>query len=249
MTPIFFRSKSPILRVMANLPLTFGCPKLFQVIKPPVFFILEQVWREREQHMDQTDFTDENLIMWFSAHFHYLSFSSFLSGVWSTVSLRALPFRHSMARLSPTLPTTSSMPSLRSATVEVLPGFIRGATKTSKKTWEDEGGAEIKSCAPTSTGCASHSHLHETTTWTQGWGESRTEGTKAEGNTCRLHCFSRVYQQQYRETKMISDPHEPAMILRFKMQQWWQSVSFACTDGGLLWYLTVMGSRDEYLNW
>ena len=46
MTPIFFRSKSPILRVMANLPLTFGCPKLFQVIKPPVFFILE-VGREK----------------------------------------------------------------------------------------------------------------------------------------------------------------------------------------------------------
>lgn len=63
-------------------------------------------------------------------HFHYLSFSSFLSGVWSTVSLRAFPFRHSMARLSPTLPTTSSMPSLSSATVEVVPGFIRGTTET-----------------------------------------------------------------------------------------------------------------------
>lgn len=41
MTPMFFRSKSPMLRVIANLPLTFGCPRLFQVIKPPLFFILE----------------------------------------------------------------------------------------------------------------------------------------------------------------------------------------------------------------
>lgn len=41
MTPIFFRSKSPMLRVMANLPLTFGCPRLFQVIKPPLLFILD----------------------------------------------------------------------------------------------------------------------------------------------------------------------------------------------------------------
>lgn len=40
MTPMFFRSKSPMLRVMANLPLTFGCPRLFQVIKPPLLFIL-----------------------------------------------------------------------------------------------------------------------------------------------------------------------------------------------------------------
>ena len=41
MTPIFFRSKSPMLRVIANLPLTFGCPRLFQVIKPPLFFTLK----------------------------------------------------------------------------------------------------------------------------------------------------------------------------------------------------------------
>lgn len=42
-TPMFFRSKSPMLRVMANLPLTFGCPRLFQVIKPPLLFILVTV--------------------------------------------------------------------------------------------------------------------------------------------------------------------------------------------------------------
>lgn len=132
MTPIFFRSKSPILRVMANLPLTFGCPKLFQVMKPPVFFILEQVWRDGgETQSSNSVHRNSNNAVLFSLL--YLSFSSFLSGVWSTVSLRALPFRHSMARLSPTLPTTSSMPSLRSATVEVVPGFTRGATKTWKK--------------------------------------------------------------------------------------------------------------------
>lgn len=63
----------------------------------------------------------------------YLSFSSFLSGVWSTVSLRALPLRHNMTRLSPTLPTTSSMPSLSRATVAVVPAFIPGATETYEK--------------------------------------------------------------------------------------------------------------------
>lgn len=59
----------------------------------------------------------------------HLSFSSFLSGVWSTVSLRALPFRQSMARLSPTLATTSSMPSLSSATVAVVPALSTEAVK------------------------------------------------------------------------------------------------------------------------
>lgn len=59
MTPIFFRSKSPILRVMANLPLTLGCPKLFQVMKPPLFFTLEQVRRGREQHTNELASTDE----------------------------------------------------------------------------------------------------------------------------------------------------------------------------------------------
>lgn len=53
----------------------------------------------------------------------YLSFSSFLSGVWSEVSLRALALRQSMARLSPTLPTTSSIPSLSRATVAVEPAL------------------------------------------------------------------------------------------------------------------------------
>lgn len=46
---------------------------------------------------------------------------------------------------------------------------------------------------------------------------------------------------------MISDPDDPAMILMLKMQQWWQLVSLACTDGGLLWYFTVMASRDAFL--
>lgn len=59
----------------------------------------------------------------------HLSFSSFLSGVWSTVSLRAFPFRQSMARLSPTLATTSSMPSLSSATVAVVPELSTEAVK------------------------------------------------------------------------------------------------------------------------
>lgn len=128
MTPIFFRSKSPILRVMANLPLTLGCPKLFQVMKPPLFFTLEQVRRGKNTGMSLCPLTNPHNVVLFC--FPYRFFSSFLSGVWSTVSLRALPFRHSMARLSPTLPTTSSMPSLRSATVEVVPGFIRGTTET-----------------------------------------------------------------------------------------------------------------------
>lgn len=75
----------------------------------------------------------------------YLSFSSFLSGVWSSVSFRALPLRHSMARLSPTLPTTSSMPSLSRATVEVVPALIPGATETKKETWEAEWATEKRS--------------------------------------------------------------------------------------------------------
>jgi len=47
MTPVLFRSKSPMLRVIANLPLTFGCPRLFQVMKPPLFLTLEAVQREK----------------------------------------------------------------------------------------------------------------------------------------------------------------------------------------------------------
>lgn len=63
-------------------------------------------------------------------HDGYLSFSSFLSGVWSTVSFSTLPLRHSMARLSPTLATTSSMPSLSSATVHVVPALMPAPTAT-----------------------------------------------------------------------------------------------------------------------
>lgn len=57
----------------------------------------------------------------------YLSFSSFLSGVWSMVSFIAFPFRHKIARLSPTLATTSSMPSRNKATVAVVPEVRRVA--------------------------------------------------------------------------------------------------------------------------
>lgn len=42
MTPDVLRSKSPMLRVMASLPLTLGWPKLFHVIKPPVLRILQK---------------------------------------------------------------------------------------------------------------------------------------------------------------------------------------------------------------
>lgn len=162
MTPMFFRSKSPMLRVIANLPLTFGCPRLFHVINPPLFFILEAGANEEKSKFTSTSFQPKFInncsgfkradVMWnvstleilFSSeelkcfqtlhysqhHDMYLSFSSFLSGVWSRVSLRALPLRHSMARLSPTLATTSSMPSLRRATVAVVPAFIPGTTET-----------------------------------------------------------------------------------------------------------------------
>lgn len=51
----------------------------------------------------------------------YLSFSSFLSGVWSMVSFMGFPFLHKIARLSPTLAITSSIPSLNRATVAVVP--------------------------------------------------------------------------------------------------------------------------------
>ncbi len=57
----------------------------------------------------------------------YLCFSSFLSGVWSSVRLRTFPFLHIRARLSPTLPTTSSIPSRNSATVAVVPTIMREA--------------------------------------------------------------------------------------------------------------------------
>lgn len=46
-TPLFLRSKSPILRVIASLPFTWGCPTLFQVMKPPHFLILSRGTREK----------------------------------------------------------------------------------------------------------------------------------------------------------------------------------------------------------
>lgn len=51
----------------------------------------------------------------------YRCLSSLRSGVWSLVSFLARPFLHNIARLSPTLPTTSSMPSRNIATVAVVP--------------------------------------------------------------------------------------------------------------------------------
>lgn len=61
----------------------------------------------------------------------YRCLSSSQSGVWSVVSLLAFPFLHNIARLSPTLPTTSSTPSRSKATVAVVPA-VR------KETGEDE---------------------------------------------------------------------------------------------------------------
>lgn len=125
MTPDVLRSKSPMLRVMASLPLTWGWPKLFQVIKPPVLRILQkQTHKDQKKCSHSVSICLEKLVLQGKL---YLSFSSFLSGVWSTVSLRALPLRHSMARLSPTLPTTSSIPSLSRATVAVVPALNREA--------------------------------------------------------------------------------------------------------------------------
>lgn len=91
----------------------------------------------------------------------YLSFSSLLSGVWSTVSLRALPLRHNMARLSPTLATTSSMPSLSSATVAVVPAFVPGPTKTKQEPSEAER-------------ADSETHRRSTVTWRVAHPQSRT---------------------------------------------------------------------------
>lgn len=53
MTPMFFRSKSPMLRVIASLPLTFGCPRLFHVMKPPLFLILCEKERRRERESER----------------------------------------------------------------------------------------------------------------------------------------------------------------------------------------------------
>lgn len=40
MTPTDFKARSPILRVIANLPFTCGWPRLFHETNPPHFFIL-----------------------------------------------------------------------------------------------------------------------------------------------------------------------------------------------------------------
>lgn len=57
----------------------------------------------------------------------YRCLSSLRSGVWSVVSLLARPFLHIIARLSPTLPTTSSIPSRSNATVAVVPAVRKEA--------------------------------------------------------------------------------------------------------------------------
>lgn len=57
----------------------------------------------------------------------YRCLSSLQSGVWSLVSFLARPFLHNIARLSPTLPTTSSTPSRNIATVAVVPAVKKEA--------------------------------------------------------------------------------------------------------------------------
>lgn len=57
----------------------------------------------------------------------YRCLSSLRSGVWSLVSFLARPFLHNIARLSPTLPTTSSVPSRNIATVAVVPAVNKEA--------------------------------------------------------------------------------------------------------------------------
>lgn len=121
-------------------------------------------------------------------HDGYLSFSSFLSGVWSTVSFSTLPLRHSMARLSPTLATTSSMPSLSSATVHVVPALTPAPTETwggrsqdeSKMLWQVwPQGSEEPHRAP-----HTHTHTHiRATTWIleDGRGEGLEGGIRWEG--------------------------------------------------------------------
>lgn len=49
------------------------------------------------------------------------------------VSFMGFPFLHKIARLSPTLATTSSMPSLNRATVAVVPEVRRVAANIMKK--------------------------------------------------------------------------------------------------------------------
>lgn len=49
------------------------------------------------------------------------------------VSLMDFPFLHRIARLSPTLATTSSIPSLNRATVAVVPEVITVAVNIMKK--------------------------------------------------------------------------------------------------------------------
>lgn len=64
MTPMSFRSKSPMLRVIASLPLTFGCPRLFHVMKPPLLLILE---REEEKASTYSTRSDD-AVVWIIAH-------------------------------------------------------------------------------------------------------------------------------------------------------------------------------------
>lgn len=116
----------------------------------------------------------------------YLSFSSFLSGVWSTVSLSTLPLRDSMARLSPTLATTSSIPSLSSATVHVVPALIPAPTETWRGTSQKKtaGICQQKGWPMVQMNRTGHLTLSRVTTWTlkvaEGL-EGRRRGHKRKG--------------------------------------------------------------------
>lgn len=128
-------------------------------------------------------------------HDGYLSFSSFLSGVWSTVSFSTLPLRHSMARLSPTLATTSSMPSLSSATVHVVPALTPAPTETwggrsqdeSKMLWQVwPQGSEEPHRAPHTHTHTHSSHNMDTGGW-EGGGTRRWDKVGGAGRGLRAN--------------------------------------------------------------
>lgn len=78
-------------------------------------------------------------------HCIILSFSSWLySGSWSFVSLKGWPSRQRMALLSPTWPTTNSLPFRKRHTVAVVPVFLalgsewdqRGKEQNNQFNWD-----------------------------------------------------------------------------------------------------------------
>lgn len=76
-------------------------------------------------------------------------------------------------------------------------------------------------------------------TWTQGWGsqepgELKQEETVGGCHTCRLHCFSRVCQEQSLKTKMTSDPYDPDVTMmagRLFCMHWWRVTVIICGHG------------------